>query len=426
MTLRLAYKFALSIGGLLLAAAALGSILSFQEAREASLIALERQGDAVATTLSYAFEVLLDDEELTSLQRIATNSILLPNVREIIAVDLGGKVIASGERVEVGKPVRSPYLRAFLEEGAVKPLTRETEDSGLVVLRPLLRGKYSSALDTGVVGAVQITMDRREIEAQAFAVALQQLGIHAGSYVLLAALLALVLRGLVVSPLDRLAEAARRIRGGDRSRRSKIASRDEIGVVSRVFDEMADEVERTVSSLEEQVKARTADLSREVEARTAALDDLCRAHDELKASAEERLRLVDAVRELSTPVIRAYRDVVIVPLVGAVDADRARQVEASLLAGIARHKARVVILDLTGVPFVDTHVVAALFRAARSAELLGARVVFAGMSPKIAMSLVSLEADLSGVVAHANLEKALFSVGRGLGQKARRRARCAT
>jgi rsbT co-antagonist protein RsbR len=186
-------------------------------------------------------------------------------------------------------------------------------------------------------------------------------------------------------------------------------------------------VERTVASLEGDVKARTADLEREVEARTAALEELqrgheevkiaheelARAHAEVKASADERLRLLETVRELSTPVMRARRDVIVMPLVGSIDPDRARQIEMALLAGIAAHRARVVILDLTGVPLVDEDVMASLLRAVRSGELLGARVVFVGMSPALAASAVLLERNLSEIVAYANLEKALRSLGEG-------------
>lgn len=423
----LAYKFAVSIGGIFLALAVGTSILAFTEAKRASLIELERQGDAIATTLNYSFEVLLDNQDVTSIQRIATNSILLPNVREVIAADLHGRVIASGDRIDARKPAKSPLLRAFLERGAVRAETHAS-DGDLILLRTLHEGKYTTALDSGIVGGVQITMDRRESEARAYAIAIRELGIHLGSYAILALVIGLTLHGLVVKPLYRIAEAARRIRKGDRGRRANIRSRDEIGLVGGVFDQMADEVEQTVRGLEDQVKARTADLEREVVARTDALDelrrtheeverahadlsrahgDLTRAHAELQASAEERLRLLDTVRELSTPVIRAHRHVVIAPIVGSVDDERARHIQMSLLEGIARHRARVALLDLTGAHFVTTDVVAALLRATRAAELLGARVVFVGMSPKVAMSLAGLDHDLSGIVALANLEQAL-------------------
>jgi anti-anti-sigma factor len=439
---RLAFKFALSLGGLLLVIAAAGSVLSFYEARDAERLALERQGDAISMSLSYAFEVLLDQGELASIQRIAVNSLLLPNVREVIAVDLDAKVIASGERADIDKETRSTQLREFIQGGVDRTVTLEPGDHQIILLRPLRRGQFVSALDSGDLGAVQITMDARESEAMAFAVARRQLFVYLGTFALLAALTALVLNLLVVRPLYRLADAARHIRRGDRSRRARIPSRDEIGLVARVFDEMADEVERTVSSLEEQVKARTADLEREVAARSDALselrlahealggmhnelrrghDELVLAHAELKVSTEERVRLLGTVKEIGAPVIRAHRDVVIVPIVGSVDAERARHIEEAMLAGVARHRARVVLLDLTGVPSVDSPAVAALLRATRSAALLGARVILVGMSPSLAVSIVDIERDLTGLVAHRNLEEAYFHVLRSLGFAIKRR-----
>jgi anti-anti-sigma regulatory factor len=116
--------------------------------------------------------------------------------------------------------------------------------------------------------------------------------------------------------------------------------------------------------------------------------------------------------------MRAHRDAIVMPLVGGIDPDRARQIEMALLAGIARHRARVVILDLTGVPVVDADVMASLLRAVRAGELLGARVIFVGVRPGLAASAVEVDRRLSGIVAYANLEKALRSLGLG----ARRRA----
>jgi rsbT co-antagonist protein RsbR len=113
------------------------------------------------------------------------------------------------------------------------------------------------------------------------------------------------------------------------------------------------------------------------------------------------------VRDLSTPVIRIYEQILVLPLIGEIDAERAQQIETSLLAGIERHRATEVLLDLTGVPFVDTAVAAYLLRAARAAQLIGSGVSIVGISPRVAQSLVHLRIDFSGIATHANLQSGL-------------------
>lgn len=99
--------------------------------------------------------------------------------------------------------------------------------------------------------------------------------------------------------------------------------------------------------------------------------------------------------ELSTPLLPIGKSVVLMPLVGTVDSRRAQQVMDAMVHGVAQHRARVVILDITGVPVVDTQVADALIRAARAVRLLGAKVLLTGISPEIAQTLVGLGVVLS-------------------------------
>jgi anti-anti-sigma regulatory factor/HAMP domain-containing protein len=466
--LGLAGKLVLLVGVLLVALSVGMSVLSLQVAKREARESLGREGDAIATTLNHTFEVLLEQGTNTPMQRVAANSALLPDVREVTVVDLGGNVLASSNRAALGKPSRSPYLMPLITRGDVLPETYE-EEASLVIVRPLLGGKYKTNTDSGLVGAVEVVLDRRGMIDKAERKALGLLGVQLGGYALLSALLVLVLRQLVVGPLYRLATAARRHRAGERGVRTRIRTRDEIGIVSEAFDEMAREVQRTVATLEDRVKRRTAALAEEVDARTAALDelaeahaettraheelrrahdeteralgdamhantalesahaDLHRAHEELVASMHERLRLAETVKALSTPVLRVHRGLIAMPLVGSIDAARAKQIETSLLAGIERHDARRVILDLSGVPIVDVEVARALVRARRCAELVGARVTLVGMSGQVAMSVVRAGLDLSGLVTLADLESglvhALGRMGLEIRPAARRRAR---
>ena len=116
------------------------------------------------------------------------------------------------------------------------------------------------------------------------------------------------------------------------------------------------------------------------------------------------------LRELSTPLIPLAQGVLVMPLIGAIDSQRAQQVIEELLHGVSERKARVVILDITGVAVVDTQVANALIRAAQAVKLLGADVVLTGIRPEIAQTLVGLGVDLSAIRTISSLENGIAQV----------------
>jgi rsbT co-antagonist protein RsbR len=111
-----------------------------------------------------------------------------------------------------------------------------------------------------------------------------------------------------------------------------------------------------------------------------------------------------ALRELSTPLIPISDNVVIMPLIGTIDSQRAQQVMEALLEGVAEHQAELVILDITGVSVVDTQVAQAFIQAAQAVRLLGAQVMLTGIGPQIAQTLVHLGVDLSGMLTQGSLQ----------------------
>jgi anti-anti-sigma factor len=141
------------------------------------------------------------------------------------------------------------------------------------------------------------------------------------------------------------------------------------------------------------------------------------AHDltERKREAEERARLQERIiqaqaatlAELSTPLIPISDQVMVMPLVGAIDSDRARQVQETLLRGIERSRARVAILDITGVPVVDTQVARSLVAAAQALRLLGARMMLTGIRPEVAQTLIELGVDLGDIVTQSSLQSGI-------------------
>ena len=113
------------------------------------------------------------------------------------------------------------------------------------------------------------------------------------------------------------------------------------------------------------------------------------------------------MRELSTPVIELWRGVVALPLVGTLDSARAELVMESLLEGISKHDARVAILDITGVPGVDSMIAQRLLRTASAARLMGAECIISGIGPRIAHTMVQIGVDIGTVRTTSRLSDAL-------------------
>jgi DNA-binding LacI/PurR family transcriptional regulator/anti-anti-sigma regulatory factor len=146
--------------------------------------------------------------------------------------------------------------------------------------------------------------------------------------------------------------------------------------------------------------------------RDALLASLTEQQETLRRSYERERALADTVRELGCPVIPLLPGVLLVPLVGALDSSRASQVIEAILQGVSTHQATEVLLDVTGVPLVDTQVANSLLQAARAATLLGAHVVLVGIRPEIAQSIVGLGIDLSHLTTRSSLAAALQGIGK--------------
>jgi rsbT co-antagonist protein RsbR len=121
----------------------------------------------------------------------------------------------------------------------------------------------------------------------------------------------------------------------------------------------------------------------------------------------------NTLRELSTPLIPISKDVMIMPLIGTIDSQRAQMVMEALLEGVARHQASLVILDITGVAVVDTQVAQAFIQAAQAVRLLGARVMLTGIQPQIAQTLVHLGVDLGGIITRGSLQSGIAAALNG-------------
>jgi rsbT co-antagonist protein RsbR len=112
----------------------------------------------------------------------------------------------------------------------------------------------------------------------------------------------------------------------------------------------------------------------------------------------------DIIQELSTPIVPINNQVLVMPLIGAIDSMRAQTTMSAMLQAIERSDAKVLLLDITGVPVIDTAVANYLLLSAQAARLLGVRVVLAGVKPEVARTIAQLGIDLSSMVTKSTLQ----------------------
>lgn len=128
---------------------------------------------------------------------------------------------------------------------------------------------------------------------------------------------------------------------------------------------------------------------------------------------EQEALLRSTIRELSTPIIPVYTGVLVLPLVGALDSRRATEVTERLLESIAAYQAEFVIVDVTGVPVIDTSTANHLLMTTRAAGLLGSQVILVGIGAEIAQTIVHIGIELRGLVTLANLQAGIaYALGR--------------
>jgi DNA-binding LacI/PurR family transcriptional regulator/anti-anti-sigma regulatory factor len=129
--------------------------------------------------------------------------------------------------------------------------------------------------------------------------------------------------------------------------------------------------------------------------------------EELRLAYDRERALAETVRELGCPVLPVLPGVLLVPLIGSIDTQRAQLIIELVLRGVETYRATRVMLDVTGVPLVDTQVAASLLQTASAATLLGARVSLVGVRPEIAQSIVGLGISLHGLATYPTLAAAL-------------------
>jgi rsbT co-antagonist protein RsbR len=168
-----------------------------------------------------------------------------------------------------------------------------------------------------------------------------------------------------------------------------------------------DEEEDELTALERGINLLVVDLRAKSEESHEKEAKLLAQQRELEARLHTIEEQAKAIRTLSTPVIEVWDDILVLPLVGLLDTERSGEIVDAVLSRVSATQARCIVIDITGVPVVDTKTADNLVQVVRAASLLGARCVLTGASPGVAQTVVSLGVDLGSIKTLRNLKAGL-------------------
>lgn len=162
---------------------------------------------------------------------------------------------------------------------------------------------------------------------------------------------------------------------------------------SRVSDEMVASDNELLGLLGKSLNETIADIETQI--------------NTIRRQQESQAAMEHLVRQLQTPILEIWDDVLALPVIGMVDSRRSQEMMETLLVEIVNNRCKYVILDVTGVEIVDTRTADHFVKVMKSAELLGTRCIMTGIRPAVAQTLVELGVDLSSIRTLRNLQEGL-------------------
>lgn len=204
----------------------------------------------------------------------------------------------------------------------------------------------------------------------------------------------------IVHPIQQMATMAQAISTGDLRQQVQINQQDELGILAKTLNTMTTQLRQTLEGLEQRVADRTVDLQQ-------ALAEVETRAREQELLLEENRKQRETIHEMSVPVLPVNDSTLVMPLVGAMDTERLRLLQDQALRAIERSRTHSLILDITGVPIVDSQVAQGLIGVVQAAHLLGTEVLLVGVRPEVAQAIVALGLNLPGLRTYNDLQGAL-------------------
>jgi len=339
--LNLSPKIIGSITAVLFLLLSFGVTLIFQDVQAVNFKDLKIRCATLVDALHYTFEALLDDDHvsldkhrLSHLQELVDNMVSIEDVEKVLILEPNGQVLVSSDSKDYQAFTLAPQTQAFLRQPQKKPQTFLSAADELVTLQAIWGKQQSSPK---LLGIVEVRMQGLGEQMEAQEVAWRMLGLNLGGYLLLAGVLWLGLHTQLIKPIKLLVNLMQRFQAGEHTVRCQLNRTDELGLLARTFDNLADELVQLVKNLEGHVAAK-ADQNAKLASMLA----------ELQATVAERSQLAVELKKTAIPLIKLYPQVILVPLIGNLDGGRAHHFQTLLLQGVEKQQARKVILDLTG------------------------------------------------------------------------------
>ena len=192
---------------------------------------------------------------------------------------------------------------------------------------------------------------------------------------------------------------------------------DDLGILANMVNRVGKELKESRERDQQQRKALEQTIQ-ELEVKEAALQQ---SIAQLQRAQESRAQLMSTVKELSTPILNLHEGIMLLPIIGLMDDERAQVMLDTLLQRVATSSSQVLILDITGMPVVDTQVANVMLQAAQAVKLLGATTILCGMTPDVAQVVVNLGIQLETLRPCSDLQVALDLAFRIIGRSLSRR-----
>lgn len=286
----------------------------------------------------------------------------------IAVVDAEGQIIAAADPQLIGQAAAVPMPAS---DGVGVGITGSEV---LLAQDPISQGTQTLYL------IAEVPLAEAQAQAQA---SITTIGISLLATALIAAILGVLAVNSLVRPIQALAAATKAVSSGDFSQQIRVTRRDELGALQQNFNQMVSDLRKQQGELAEQ------------------------HNRSLQASAKVQQQLRQTVTELSTPLLPVWEDVIVLPIIGHVDATRGQELQEALAQEVSQKRAKIAILDITGIAMMDVQTVQLLIKAMQIVSLLGTTPMLAGISAEIAGAIVAQDLNLGAFATYRNLQTAV-------------------